>query len=498
MIGRLCWEFLTPPSPVDYKPTSGVAESLTPSEDKLTWKCVIRQGLTWSDGTPLTAHDVAFTFDKIMSDEVAAEANGSYVENIVSVEAEGDDTVWFRTKSPQASMTALDVPIVPEHVWRVVEDMDDPLGESVEIVGVGSGPFLVAEHRKDDVTILKANPGYWRGRSAIDEIHLIFFESADDAVDALCAGEVDVVNRVTFTQHRKLSATDGVTVVEADSRRYNHLMLNLGALNRDRQPIGDGHPALRDIRVRKALAKAIDVEAIRDGVYGGFSRAPGGIVPAVFPDYHWEPSEEQRYEFDLTRAGEELEAAGYRLREGRRVGPDGDPLRLRLLWRLGTDYHERAAKHIAGWLDELGIGVESTGLPDDDYEEEYNSGRFDLTVAGWGSPPDPDWILSRQTSKSLPSDRDTTVSASFLADDEFDALYERQLAEMDPAARAEIVKQAQARYYDLVPTILLAYPVALEAYRSDRFTGFTRQPAGTGPIMEQAGYWGFYTSRPVG
>src|SRR5690606_5593090 len=248
MIGRFAWEFLTLPSAEDATPTGGVAESWESSEDKLTWTFTIREGMTWSDGEPVTAHDAAFTFNKIMSDPKAAEANGSYVVNFKKVSAPDDRTLVIETEEPQASMTALDVPIVPEHVWSKIEDMHDPVTDSIEVVGVGSGPFLIAEYRPNELVRMTANKDYWRGAPAYDELHFIKFENADAAVNALRNGEVDFVNRLTRAQFDSLKNEPNIETNQASGRRYRELLMNPGARNADGDAIGDGHPALQDVQ----------------------------------------------------------------------------------------------------------------------------------------------------------------------------------------------------------------------------------------------------------
>lgn len=498
MIGRFAWEFLTLPSAEDATPTGGVAESWEASEDKLTWTFTIREGMTWSDGEPVTAEDAAFTFNKIMSDPKAAEANGSYVENFEEVTAPDERTLVIKTKQPQASMTALDVPIVPEHVWSQIEDMHDPVTDSVEVVGVGDGPFLIAEYRPNELVRMTANEDYWRGAPAYDELHFIKFENADAAVNALRNGEVDFVNRLTRAQFDSLKNEPGVETNQASGRRYRELLMNPGARNADGDEIGDGHPALRDVRVRRAIAMAIDPKVLVDKVLGGYGELPGGLVPPIYEDFHYQPSEDERYTFDPEAANALLDEAGYeRGPDGIRVDSEGRRLEFRLTGRASEDYAQRASDYIVSWLKDVGIAVTKNLVSDNEVDETTSSGHYDLAFSGWGTNPDPDYILAKQTCAALPAASGSSSSNAFFCDETYDELYAKQAAELDPKKRATLVKQAQARYYEMVPSFVLGYDNVLEAYRSDRFTGFVQQPEGEGQIMEQTGYWGFYGAEPV-
>lgn len=498
MLGRMAFEFMTLPAAEDTMPTGGVADKWETSEDKLTWTFHIRDGMKWSDGQPVTAKDAAFTFNRIMTDEQAAEANGSYVANFDTVTAPDEQTLEIKTKEPQSSMTALDVPIVPEHVWSGIDDMTDPKTDSIDVVGVGSGPFLFSEYRPNEVIKMKANPNYFRGPAQVAEVQFISYENADAAVNALNNGEVDLVNRLTATQFDSLKDKDDIATNKAAGRRYNDLLINPGAQTIDRQPIGDGHPALKDVAVRQAIARSIDPQTIVDKVSGGYGELPGSIVPPVFEDYHWEPSEAEKHSYDPAAANKALDEAGYaKGPNGIRVGPDGKPLSFRITGRTSEDYDVRVADYLVGWLKDIGIEGKKALVSDNEVDEITSAGNYDLALSGYGTNPDPDYILAKHSCSMLPTADGGSATASFFCDEEFDKLYEQQAVELDPAKRIELVKQAQARIYDQAPNIVLSYDNNLEAYRSDKFSSFAKQPADDGPIMEQVGYWGYYGAVPA-
>nr|WP_040407801.1 ABC transporter substrate-binding protein [Amycolatopsis nigrescens] len=498
MIGRLAYEFLTLPSAEDATPSAGLAEKWDPSPDKLTWTYTLRQGVKWSDGKPVTAKDAAYTFNRIMTDEKAAEANGNFVANFETVTAPDDRTLVIKTKEPQASMSSLDVPIVPEHIWSGISDMADERSDTPEVVGVGDGPFLVTEYRKNEVVKLKANPDYWRGKAKVDEIQFIKYENAEAAVNALQNNEIDLVNRLTPTQFEALQGKDGIATNKAPGRRYREMLVNPGAQNVDRQPIGDGNPILKDVRVRKAIGKAVDSQTIVDKVVGGYGQPATGLIPPVFPEYHLDAADSQKPPFDLAAANRELDAAGYlKGQDGIRVAPDGKRLEFRLTGRASENFAQRAADYVVGWLGEAGIKVNKQLVSDNEVDEVTSAGLYDLAFSGYATNPDPDYTLSKQTCAKLPLASGSGSSASLFCDEEFDRLYGAQLAEIDVPKRAELAKQAQRRYNDQVPSVVLEYDNVLEAYRSDKFAGFPTQPSSGGPIMEQVGYWSYYGATPA-
>ncbi|MFI9007672.1 ABC transporter substrate-binding protein [Actinosynnema sp. NPDC053489] len=495
-VGRLMYDYLTAYDVKDQHPVEGLADRWESSEDRLTWTFHVPEGKKWSDGQPITARDAAFTYQLMMRDEEAATANGSFTADFESVAAPDDRTLVIKTKQPQATMLALDVPIVPEHVWSGVGDIGDYRNDRTPVVG--SGPFVLTEYRANEFIRFKANKDYWRGAPKYDELAFTYYKTTDAAVQALAKGEVDLVNRMGPAQFDSLKDKPGITRNQAQGRRFNEIVINSGAATRTGQPIGDGHPALKDVVVRRAIAKSLDLDAIIAKVNGGYAQRGTGPIPPVFADYHLDRPE-PAHPYDPAAANADLDKAGYaRGADGIRVSPEGGPLRLRLLGHSGRAYDEQAGEFVKRSLADLGIAVDVRIVSDNQLNESSTAGTFDLVFSGWGTNPDPDFILSLHTCGQRPNAEGTGgTTDTFFCDPEYDALYARQRAEFDPAKRRELVLRMQQRFYDQVPAVVLGYDNALEAYRSDKFASFPVQPDPGGVIMAQNGMWGYYGATPV-
>lgn len=495
-LGRLMYEFLTTYDAKDQHPVPALAEKWDTSPDKLTWTFTTRQGAKWSDGQPVTARDVAFTFNLMLSNEAARTANGNFVANFDTVTATDDHTVVIKTKAPQATMLALDVPIVPEHVWSKVSDIGKYTNDTTPVVG--DGPFVLTEYRANEYIKLKANKDYWRGAPAYDELDFVFYKNSDAEVAALTRGEIDLVNRLGAAQFDSLRGKPNIALNQANGRRFNELLINPGAASVTGEAIGDGNPALRDVRVRQAIASAIDTKTVVDKVSGGYAQPGGGLIPPVFADFHWQPAGDQERKFDPAAAGKLLDAAGYpKGPDGTRTGPTG-PLKLRLLGHTGRTFDEQGTEFVKRWLGDLGIPVDVQLVSDDQMNDQTTAGKYDLAFSSWGVNPDPDYILSLHTCAQRPNAQGQGgTTDSFFCDQTYDGLYTQQLAEFDPAKRADLVKRAQQRWYDQAPGVILDYDNALEAYRSDKFSHFQVQPDPGGVIMAQNGYWGYYLAQPA-
>ncbi|MEU7478786.1 ABC transporter substrate-binding protein [Lentzea sp. NPDC042327] len=489
-VNRLMYDYLTAYAAEDQRVTEGIASRWETSADKLTWTFTVPEGKRWSDGQPITAHDVAFTYTLMLTDEAARTANGSFVANFESVTATDDRTVVIRTKAPQVTMLALDIPIVPRHVWEEVTGVKDYANDRMPVVG--SGPFVLTEHVAGQFIKLKANKDHWRGAPKYDELHFVYFQNSDAAVQALGKGEVDLVNRMAPAQFDSLAGRQGVTRNKAQGRRFTELLINPGAATRSGEPIGDGNPALRDVRVRRAIAQAVDMDALVSRVNLGYAERGAGLVPPVFAKWHWQPSEQERRRYDPAAANAALDAAGVARKA------DGTRLALRLMGRAGRAYDEQASEYLKRSLGEVGIALDVRLVSDNQLNEATTAGTYDLAFSGWATNVDPDFVLSLHTCGQRPgADGKGGTTDAYFCDETYDRLYARQLSEFDESKRIELVKQMQARFYDQVPAVVLAYDNALEAYRSDHVARFTTQPAQGGVIMAQNGVWGYYGAEPA-
>lgn len=493
-IFRTIYPPLTTYSPEDFSVQPELAESWSSSPDKLTWTFRIRRGVEWSDGQPVTARDAAYTFNRMMTDPAAATANGNFVENFASVTAPDDHTLVIRTKQPQSTMLAIDAPIVPEHIWSKVDDVASFPNDQMPVVG--SGPFVLTEYEPERYVTLEANPRFWRGAPEVSRLQFVQFKNSDAAVQALRKGDIDVVQKLTPAQFNALSGQEDVERVKGQGRRFYEIILNPGATDSENRSIGSGHPALRDVRVRQAIDHAIDRKTLVDRVLGGYGQIGSGYLPPIFADYHWSPQRPRQ--FDLQTANRILDEAGYqRGEDGIRRTPQGEPLNFDFVLHGDEPVDAQVGEFVKRWLADIGIRVELQPVSDNQLNERTIAGDFDMVVSGWSANPDPDYVLRLQTCAARPTPDGGGQPDSFLCDRVYDDLYQQQLAEFDPQARVDLVKQAQQRFYEQATGLILFYPNSLEAYRSDRFAGFTKQPKTDGVITGQQGYWGYYGAKPT-
>lgn len=497
-IHRWMYGFLTVPDAKTLQPSPDLAESWTTSPDGLTWTFKIRTA-QWSDGKPITAEDAAWTFNKMLTDDGAKTANGPAVENFASVTASGQD-LTIKLKSPQASMLDNPVPIMPKHVWENVPDIAKH--EAEVYPAVTSGPYIAVEHKKDQFVKLKANPTYWRGAPKIDELQVIFYDNPAASVVGLKKGDIDLIGRLSPPDFEALKGDENLVQWNKQGRRATYLQINHGATTSDNKPIGDGHPALKDPKVRQALHTAIDKQKLVDEVQNGLAKpANGSIIPPMYKDFFWEASGDKLVSFDLAKANQILDQAGYRKgADGIRTMPDGSK-KLQFRFSIHTDapIEEKLAEYLTGWLKDIGITLTTKRLDSSKFTEETGTtALFDIAISGWSVNPDPEEVLATHLCSRRPTaSGEGGGTESFYCDPQFEKLYQEQLKELDRPKRAEIIKQMTERLYTDAPVIALYYPNDLEGYRKDRIAKITPIPETDGILYGGSGYWPFYTVEAV-
>jgi peptide/nickel transport system substrate-binding protein len=475
---NLQYTTLTDKAADDFETIPSLAESWEGSDDGLTWTYTLREGLKWSDGEPLTAEDIAYTINRSREEEWL---NHSATVVNITAEATDDRTVVLTSSEPDPKLPTMDVYIVPKHVYEKISAKE--LRKYPARDGVGSGPFTLTEWQKGQFWRMEANPNYWGGKPAIDEVVFRVFRNPAAMVAALRKGEIDAAHDVPSQAFKQLENVEGIEAVQGQQGGFDELALNAG------DAYGKPHPAIMDLRVRQAIAHSIDKETIVERVLAGLGTPATTMSPSANPDWIPELTEDEDYEFDLEKANGILDDAGYMDTNGdgvREMPGGGNELRFRYAIRTESDIAAPIAEFVSGWLDEIGIATRIKGYDDSQLTEVIGKGEYEMFVWGWTPFVDPDPMLSYMTCDMLsldPEDPTNYYNDASWCDREYDQLYQEQKVELDPERRQEIVHEMLKLFYASAAYIVLEYSPDLQAYRTDRFTGWTRQPAEIGPVI---------------
>ncbi|MFX4291668.1 ABC transporter substrate-binding protein [Streptomyces bohaiensis] len=486
----------------DFSPAPGIAQEWESSEDGLTWTYRLNPDATWSDGEPITAEDAKFTYDLLRENPVLNSRHGDLVNNFTDVRAEDDHTLVIEIDEPSAMMNHLkgvSIMIMPEHVWG---ELDDPAAYAGEPDQPTSGPFRLNEYREGERITLTANEDYWEGPVDYDEFVLQDYQTPEAMVQALQAGEVDLVGGLNPQQYEALESREGITTSTGPGRRMQSLTFNAGARTRGGEEFGDGHPALTDPAVRRAIAHAVDKERIVEVATGGFALPGVSYVPPIFGDLSWEPTGDDLIAADVEAGNQLLDEAGYDERDsaGLRVDPEsGRPLEFRLFYHSDRPSYAIIQDFLVDWVAELDIRLNAIAMDTTPLNEEQEAGNFDIAFGTWNAGPEPSETLAYHTCARLPEEAEPTdLTFAFYCNEEYDALFEQQTAETDLDTRAGLLRDMQQLLYQDAPAIVLYYENQLEAYNSERWSGFETQPADAGMIREQQGAFGYRSATPAG
>jgi peptide/nickel transport system substrate-binding protein len=483
---------LTDKAAADFATEPGLAESYA-SDDGKTWTYTLREGLEWSDGTPLTAEDVAYTINRARDEEWL-----NHTATVANLTAEARDarTVVITSKVDDPKLPTMDVYIVPKHVYEDISA--DEIGNYPALDGVASGPFSLKEWKKGQFWRMESNPSFWRGQVAIDEVIFRVFRNADAMVAALKSGEIDAAHNVPAASFPELETTEGIVAVQGEQGGFDYLVLNsyAGKPPRDTSKFDAPHPALLDLRFRQAIAHAINKETLVERVLSGLGTPGTAMSPSANPAWIPVLSAEDDYEFDLAKANQILDDAGYADSNGDGIREhEGENIVLRYAIRSESEYSKPYAEFITGWLEEIGIDSTFSTYDDGQLIEVAGRGDFDLYVWGWTPFVDPDPMLSyfqcSQVSVDA-SDFSNYYNDTGICDPAYDAMYTQQNTELDPEQRQSIVHDMLTRFYKGAGYIVLATSPDLQAYRTDRFEGWVRQPAEIGPVLfsnSSPSYW---------
>ncbi|MFJ6983209.1 MULTISPECIES: ABC transporter substrate-binding protein [unclassified Streptomyces] len=473
----------------------GLADSWDVAPDGLTVTYHLRPGLRWSDGAPLTAADAAYTLKRVLAGGPGGSTWGNYLDNVRTVKAPDARTVRLDLDAPSATLPKLPIPILPK---KVLEKYPDEKLDRYPLDPknlVTSGPYRLLEGGAgSSLYRFQAWPGNWRGTSPVTYVDWQFFKAQDTIMQAILKGDVDYTSSVNALQARKLSSQPHVVAGQFPFLgNFLEVGFNSGSADPDTgKPLGDPNPAVLDPAFRHALTTAFDPAEISRKAFKGGMSPLRTVVPDGFPEFQWKPpAEDTRYDPEL--AARRLDAAGYKLNaHGRRTLPDGRPMpRLRIAVDASEQSSLLATRLIGEWMQDLGFGIGIDAMTADKLNEEVLSGDYDMFWWGWGFSDDPDSVLIYLTcgQRALQSD-------SWYCSKEYDELYAEQKHERDHGKRVAIVKKMQQVLHRDAPYIVLGQPMGQQAYRTDRWRGWTPAFQAGGDVMTDVS--SLYSLRPTG
>ncbi len=412
------------------------------SEDGMTVTVPINPDAKWSDGTPVTAEDFVFTYDMIMNPaNIAVNSTWPYADYVESCTAEDNNLViqFNDTFAPWA--TTMFGFVLPKHVLEPVFEAEGTLDDAEwnRNPAVVNGAFKLKVWEAASHLIFEANDNYWRGQPKLDQINVRIVPDSEAQLAAIKTGDTDIGIFLSYADIPMLQALSHYVDIQMVLSGYNEgWFFNL---NTDETAAKNGHPALQDVRVRQAIAYAVDFDAICEELLYGETYPPVTKWEETIYAY----PDANPYEYDPEQAKALLDEAGWTDSNGDGTR-DKDGVELVLIYSTtaGREVREQTQVVAQQYLADVGIGIT---IQNNSYDTMWNSygedgpiatGNFDF--AEWSSTsnfPDPsesDWLCSE-----IPSDDSPDGNNWYgICDEELDALVREQEVEMDPARRVEL------------------------------------------------------------
>lgn len=338
-----------------------LATDYSVSEDGLTWTVTIRDDVSFTDGEPLTAEDVAFTYNT-----VKASSSVSDFTMLDYAEAADDRTVVFHMNRPFSiwPYTMAVTGIVPEHAYDSATYGASP---------VGSGRYILKQWDRGQQVILEANPDYYGGEPLMKKVTILFMEE-DAAFLAAQAGQVDLAYTSATYSDQQIEGYALASYATVDNRGFN---LPAVPEQTDAQGRTVGNDLTADVRVRRAINMGIDRQEMIDHVLNGYG-SPAYSVCDQMPWY----SEASEVGYDPEGAAALLDEAGWKTGDDGVREKDGVKAELNLLYSAGDSVRQALAADFADQLGKLGISCTLEGVG---WDTAYDRALSDPLIWGWGA-----------------------------------------------------------------------------------------------------------------
>ncbi len=452
----LVYDRLVSPSPYAEDPQPWLATEVR-NVDPRTWRISLREDVTWHDGEPFTADDVAFSINWFK--EVPS---GTYshhittVPNIETVEVLGPHEVKLTCgfNCPfLGSVTLAHVPMMPEHIWSGMAEPKLYTG-----LPVGTGPYRLVEYAPGQSYRFEVNPDYFAADPLVDELIMPIIPSPTTTFTALRTGEIDAATQFLPPELvEQFRSSDDIEVVTTTPLQFPELRLNY-----KRAPFDDPE-------FRRAVSAAVDREELHRDVWLGSGRVADHGYP--HPDSPWtNPELSTMYQPETARRI--LDRLGFRDTngDGVREGPAG-PLDYMIYVDGSVAIRVRAAQLVAEQLSDVGIAARAEPLDTGALSDLLGSKDYDIYVNNIGAhgTADPTQFIMSHFSGYLWDLPEVPYPA-------FEALFAEWKATETIEARAAVSRRMQELFNSQPTAIPLHYPAGEVAYRSEAFDGWVESP----------------------
>ncbi|GAB6990966.1 peptide-binding protein [Paenibacillus pini] len=419
---------------VAVEPWSLAAEPMTISENGLEYTVKLKDGIKWSDGQPITADDVVFTFDTIRNPKAASPGITGF-DKVTKIEKVDDKTVKITLKEIYAPFQYIIASeIVPQHILKDVklEELQKNVYGTDPAKTVTSGPWKWTEWKQNQYLTFEADPNYWGQKPHIQKIVYKIYADQNTEVQALIKGDVDLLGGIPVTQVDAVKGKKDLTVISKPGPQYEYVGFNFKPEN-----FKDKFVPWTGQKTRQAVAYALNRQGMVDNVLKGV----GTLMNAPFLPGSWaDPGDAAvNYSFDPEKAKALLAEDGWKAGKDGILTKDGHRFSFELQYNAGNSRREQVAVVIQQNLKDVGIEVTPKAIDFAAWvDQNLTPGKYESILMGWSlNNPDPDGE-STFGSKFFPPNGQ---NQGFYKNEKLDALWQKGTSVVDQTKRAEVYKE---------------------------------------------------------
>lgn len=420
-----------------------LAEKYEPSADGLSWTFKIRDGVKFSDGTPLKMEDVKASIEAAAKSEKSA-WKASY-KAIKEVEIVDDKTVRIVLSEPYPALPSaiamFSAAIVPADLVKASDAKDFDVATAWKTRGTGA--YYVEGWKKGDPIIMKRNPYYWKSQPDVEEVRIEYVPDDNTRILKLQGGEVDVIDFVPLSQLQTVGAQPNIKAQAFTIAQMTFIMLN------------NEYEPLKDVKVRQALNYATDKDAIIKVVYFGQAKPANAPIPPGM----YQAADLPGYKFDLEKAKTLMKES---------KSPNGFMLDMQV--RSGNADFANVATIVKDQWAKIGVTVNIQNLETSVVRQNYREGKYQAMPSAWTNDMnDPTQIVNYEM-RGGPGTQFAYWTRYYNP-----ALNEKIAKadlEMDPKKREALYYEIQKQFQEDAPLVWLAYTPATAAWNSNKVAGF--------------------------
>ncbi|MDO5095186.1 MAG: nickel ABC transporter substrate-binding protein [Peptostreptococcaceae bacterium] len=443
-----------------------LAESWEISPDGKTYTFKLREGVKFSDGTPFNAANAVKNFDTIFAEENKGNHSWFAFTNYLESWKAVDDMTFEIKLSNAYSATLYDLAMIRPIRFLADAGFPDDNNTGKEIKApIGTGAWMLKEHKQDEYAVFVPNEHYWGEKPAAKEVVIKVLPDSETLALEFESGNIDLIygnGLISLDRFNAYQADSTYTTASSEPMSTRMVMLNTQSKK------------LGDLKVRQALSHAVDKESVAQNIFGGIEKAADTIFAPNVPNTDVKL---EKYAYDLAQAEKMLDEAGWTKGSDGIREKNGEKLTLSFPYIASKITDKSVGEYVQGEWQKIGVQVELKAMEEKAYWENASKGDYDVMMNfSWGAPWDPHAFLTSMTEASDNGGPDYKAQKGLPMKDELDKTIKALLVESDEAKLKEMYEYVLTTLHEQAVYIPISYQAIVSVYRTGELEGVKFMP----------------------